>query len=101
MLKTDGAGGVTVLDGYNIASVALAGSSPKYVLVTFARAFASVNYCPTVSACVQGSPDATPVTDFATRSTTTIRLSWRDGSNTTLAAESAVYYASLQVMGRQ
>jgi hypothetical protein len=101
MIKTDGAGGVTVLDGYNIASVAIAGGSPKYVLVTFARAFASVNYCPTVSACVQGSPDATPVTDFSTRTTTTIRLSWRDTTNTTLAAESAVYYAALQVMGRQ
>ena len=101
MIKTDGAGGVTVLDGYNVASVAIAGGSPKYVLVTFARAFASVNYCPIVSACVQGSPDATPVTDFSTRTTTTIRLSWRDSSNTTLAAESAVYYAALQVMGRQ
>lgn len=102
MIKTDGAGGVTVLDGYNIASVALAGSSPKYVLVTFARAFADKDkFCPVVSACVQGSPDATPVTDYSTRTVNSIRLSWRDAANITLAAESAVYYAALQVMGRQ
>jgi len=91
-------GGVaTLLDGYNIASVAVV--STTHVLVTFARAFADVNYCPTVSNCDHTAN--TPNTDFTTRAVNTIRVNWRDDTGAAVDPSATTLRVALQVMGRQ
>lgn len=94
MFETDGAGGVTLLDGYNVASLSV---TATHVLVTFARSFATVNYCPTVSNCANN--DNMPVTDYATRAVNTIRVAWRNGG--AVNPSTTAVKASLQIMGRQ
>lgn len=96
MIQVSG-GTATLLDGYNIASVAVVGTT--HVLVTFARPFASVNYCPTVSNCDHTAN--TPNTDFATRAVNTIRINWRDDTGAAVDPSVATLRVALQVMGRQ
>jgi hypothetical protein len=45
-VETDGAGGTTVHDAFNVTSAVITGSS---IRVTFARGFASANYCVVVT----------------------------------------------------
>ena len=96
MIQVSG-GAATLLDGYNIASVAVVGTT--HVLVTFARPFASVNYCPTVSNCDHTAN--TPNTDFTTRAENTIRINWRDDTGAAVDPSVTTLRVALQVMGRQ
>lgn len=96
MVSTDGAGSVTLNDGYNIASVSV---TTTYVLVTFARAFASTNYAPVATDC--GAPSAIPWVDWATRSTTTLRISFQQYGGGAVNPATNVVRFGLHVMGRQ
>ena len=96
MIQVSG-GTATLLDGYNIASVAVV--STTHVLVTFARAFASVNYAPTVANCDNSSNQ--PNTDYSTRTTSTIRINWRDDAGVSVDPSAVSLRVALHVMGRQ
>lgn len=90
-------GTATLLDGYNIASVLRV--STTHILVTFARAFASTNYCPVATGA--NNPGKVAVTDFGTRTTTTLEVAFQDHAGGAVDVSTATLHFALQVMGRQ
>lgn len=97
-ISTDGSGNVTLLDNVNVASATVNGD---YVEITFSRPFASVNYCPVVSSDTSNGWWA--VTDYVTRSTTTVRIYWKDGTAAGVEVDPAAnpVRACIIVEGRQ
>jgi hypothetical protein len=98
-ITTNGSGGVTLHDGYNIASVSVTSS---YVLVTFARAFFNTTYWPV--ACGAKNPSALPVCDMVHGSTSSSALVVAflnlDGGGIADPSATAVAF-TLMVGGRQ
>jgi hypothetical protein len=96
MISTDGGGAVTLNDGYNISSVTV---TATYVEVNFARAFASTNYAP----CVSGAefPSEVPSTDWASRTTSSVRVSFSDFAGGVVNPATNVVRFAIQIMGRQ
>lgn len=91
---TDGVGGYTILDGYNIASCTL---NAAYVTVTFTRAFANVNYsiAPGLGSSGQINYDRLNIT------TTTARMVLRDSAGNVSDPTAGIFDFSVHFNGRQ
>lgn len=75
-ISTDGVGGYTIDDGYNVASCTL---NAAYVEVTWARVFANANYAPVVTASIPFVPNAVAVNvNFPNQTTSKTRLYFYD-----------------------
>jgi hypothetical protein len=98
MLSTNGSGGVTVNDGFNIASAAVV--STTHVLVTFARAFANPSYAVMLQNCTKDE-DEIPRPDFGSQTTTTVKIYWVDSTNSPLNPSTTEFRTSILVFGRQ
>lgn len=99
-ITTDGAGSYTIDDGYNIASCTVAAT---YVEVTWARAFATADYAPTVTAGIPFLPNAINATiGYLSQTTAKTRIHFWDivGAATLNPATNSVVFF-LSVMGRQ
>lgn len=92
--STDGAGGVTVVDGVNIASATV---DALDIIVTFAHAFANANYAATTSATSIGV-----IANPHTQTTTTMKIRQYDASlSATVNPSTDVGFVALTIGGRQ
>jgi hypothetical protein len=92
--STDGAGGVTVVDGVNIASATV---DALDIIVTFAHAFANANYAATTSATSIGV-----IANPHSQTTTTMKIRQYDASlSATVNPSTDVGFVALTIGGRQ
>lgn len=94
LLRTDGAGGVSIIDGFNVASVAIASSQ---IELTFAQAMANATY---VSKAMDGTSEA--VRGFwnaANKTTTVLTLRRQDDTGATIDLAGAALDVDVVVVG--
>lgn len=96
IVTTDGAGNATVVDGFNVASVAIVSGR---VEITFVRAFATATYAPATTMLL-GVPDIA-VPDYANSTASKVAVKFFSDSVTSIAPSLSVLRFSVQITGRQ
>ncbi len=103
-IKTDGAGGVSALGGFNVASVAINAGNAS-VRVTFAQAFANANYAPMAFPGFLVLPVCVGLSGSANKTTTTCDIALRAitvaGAGTLSNLNSTIYEFYVAFFGLQ